>query len=77
MSECDVVTRAGRPTAVTLGRRPNGDRTAVLTFTEGPRPGVYRFVAGRLTEMDRLGEPSPPDQPGKSRTATRKKNDNT
>ncbi len=75
MSECDVVARAGQPTTVTLGRNPNGDRTAVLTFTAGPRPGIYRFVAGRLTEMDSVGEPAPPAQPQKKRTA--KKDDNT
>ncbi len=64
MSECDVVARVGQPTAVNLGKYANGDRTAVLTFKSGPRPGVYRFVAGKLTEMDRVDEPPPP-QPAK------------
>ncbi len=32
MSECDVVFRAGQPSAVQIGSLPNGDRTAVLTF---------------------------------------------
>ena len=67
MSECDVVARVGQPTAVDLGRNPNGDRTAVLTFQGGPRPGIYRFVAGRLTEMDRVDEPPPPPQPVKKK----------
>ena len=64
MSECDVVARVGQPTAVNFGKYANGDRTAVLTFKSGPRPGVYRFVAGKLTEMDRVDEPPPP-QPAK------------
>jgi hypothetical protein len=59
MSECDVVHRAGQPTAVQLGRNPNGDRTAVMTFNSGPRPGVYRFEGGRLMQMDRA-EVQPP-----------------
>ena len=59
MSECDVVYRAGQPTAVQLGKNPNGDRTAVLTFSGGPRSGIYRFERGRLMEMDRVEEPPP------------------
>ena len=58
MSECDVVQRLGQPNSVNLGTNPNGLRSAVLTFSGGSRPGAYRFEAGRLTEMDRVG-PSP------------------
>ena len=65
MSECEVVSRIGAPSAVDLGRNPNGDRTAVLTFQAGPRPGIYRFVGGKLTEMDRVAEAPPPPQPVK------------
>lgn len=53
MSECDVVFRAGAPSAVEIGKNPNGDRTAVLTFNSGPRPGVYHFQAGALIEVER------------------------
>jgi hypothetical protein len=60
MSECEVVYRAGQPSNVQLGKNPNGDRTAVLTFDGGPRPGIYRFERGRLMEMDRVAEPAPP-----------------
>jgi hypothetical protein len=59
MSECDVVYRAGQPSAVQLGNNPNGDRTAVLTFSGGPRPGIYRFERGRLMDMDRVEQPPP------------------
>jgi hypothetical protein len=57
MSECEVVYRAGQPSGVQIGRNPNGDRTAVLTYQSGPRPGIYRFERGRLMEMDSVGPP--------------------
>jgi hypothetical protein len=60
MSECEVVYRAGQPTNIQLGTSPNGDRTAVLTFQSGPRPGIYRFERGRLMEMDEVAQPAPP-----------------
>jgi len=60
MSECDVVYRAGAPSAVQISSQPNGDRTASLTFPGGPRPGIYRFIRGRLTEMDAVAAPPPP-----------------
>jgi hypothetical protein len=57
MTECDVVQRLGQPNSVNLGTNPNGLRSAALTFSGGSRPGVYRFEAGRLTEMDRVEQP--------------------
>jgi hypothetical protein len=72
MSECDVVARLGQPTAVNIGRSPNGDRAAVLTFNGGPRPGVYRFAGGRLKEMDRVELPSPPPEPAKKKVVKKK-----
>ncbi len=71
MSECDVVARLGQPTAVNLGGNPNGWRIVVLTYNSGPRPGVYRFRGGRLTEMDRVEVPPPP-QPEKKKTVKKK-----
>jgi hypothetical protein len=73
MSECEVVSRIGAPSGVDLGRNPNGDRTAVLTFQAGPRPGIYRFVGGKLTEMDRVAEAPPPPQPEKPAKPVKKK----
>jgi hypothetical protein len=72
MSECDVVARVGRPAAVNLGNNQDGDRTAIMTFTSGPRPGVYRFVGGRLTEMDRMAEPAPGPETKKKAVKTKK-----
>ena len=54
MTECEVVARAGPPNSVQLGRNPNGDRTAVISYQSGPRPGIYHFERGRLTQMDRV-----------------------
>lgn len=54
MSECDVVFRAGAPNGVQLGKNPNGDRSAVLTFNTGPRAGIYHFEGGALTEVERV-----------------------
>jgi len=58
MTECEVVYRAGAPSSVQLGNNPNGDRTAVLTYNSGPRPGIYRFERGRLMELDRAEAPA-------------------
>jgi hypothetical protein len=75
MSECDVVSRLGQPTAVNIGASPNGLRNTVLTFNAGPRPGVYRFNSGRLAEMDRVAEPSAPPVAQKKITKKKLKKD--
>ncbi len=59
MSECDVVFRAGQPNSIQIGQNPNGDRTAVLTYNAGPRPGIYHFERGELMEMDAVAPPPP------------------
>jgi hypothetical protein len=63
MSECDVIYRAGAPGNIQLGKNQNGDRSLVLTYNSGPRPGIYRFDAGRLMDMDRVDVPPPPPEP--------------
>jgi hypothetical protein len=73
MSECEVVYRAGAPSNVEIGKNPNGDRTAVLTYQSGPRPGIYRFERGQLMEMDRVAEPTPPPQAAKKKPTKSKK----
>jgi hypothetical protein len=65
MTECDVVQRAGRPERVEIGGGQGPDRTAVLTYIHGPRPGIYHFTGGRLSSMDRAPEPPPPPKPVK------------
>jgi hypothetical protein len=59
MSECDVVKRAGFPERVEIGASERNERTAMLTYVGGPRPGVYSFVEGRLKSMERGPEPAP------------------
>lgn len=59
MSECQVVDRAGAPSAVQIGTNPNGDRTALLTYDAGPRPGIYHFERGHLMVMDRVAVAAP------------------
>ena len=59
MTECQVVDRAGAPASVQIGTNPNGDRTALVSYNAGPRPGIYHFERGRLTDMDRVAVAAP------------------
>jgi hypothetical protein len=59
MTECDVVRRAGAPEQIQIGADERGDRTVAITYIRGPRPGVYRFAAGRLVSIERG-----PEDPG-------------
>lgn len=65
MTECEIVYRAGAPANVQIGANPNGERSVVLTYNSGPRPGIYRFEGGRLMNMDRVevAEPKPAKKP--------------
>ena len=58
MTECEVVSRAGAPDNVELGVNERGERAVALTFTRGPRPGIYRFGGGRLYSIERGPEPA-------------------
>ena len=69
MSECDVVFRAGAPSTVQIGKNPNGDRTAELTFNTGPRPGIYHFQAGALMQIEQAQTAAPAAQTAKKRPA--------
>jgi hypothetical protein len=70
MSECDVVFRAGAPSNIQIDQNPNGDRTAVLTFNSGPRPGIYHFRGGALTDIERGQITPPPTQTAKKKPVT-------
>jgi hypothetical protein len=54
-----VVGRIGAPDRVEFGSTERGERSAILTYTRGARPGIYRFSGGRLTSIERSGEPAP------------------
>ena len=65
MTECDVVKRAGLAEKVEIGSNERNERTATLTYTLGPRAGIYRFADGRLKSMERAPEPPAPPKPAK------------
>ncbi|MES1155266.1 MAG: hypothetical protein ABUL48_02435, partial [Pseudorhodoplanes sp.] len=62
MSECDVAQRAGYPGNVAIGSEAGGDRSVVLTYRQGPWPGIYRFRGGRLVSIERVEVIEPPKQ---------------
>ena len=61
MTECEVVRRAGQPENIEIGANESGERRTVLTYLRGNLPGIYRFTAGRLNEIERA--PLPPEPP--------------
>ena len=67
MSECDVAQRAGFPGNVEIGSEAGGERSVVLTYRQGPWPGIYRFRGGRLVSIERVEviEPPKPKKPAK------------
>jgi hypothetical protein len=70
-TECDVVRGIGAPDNVSLSNNPHGDRLAVITYTRGPRAGIYTFTAGRLSSVERGEEPAP--QPKAAKPQPKKK----
>jgi hypothetical protein len=72
MTECSVVSRLGMPDQVDLGSTPSGERSAVLTYKRGARPGIYRFTAGRLSSIERGAEPAP-ERPKKAAPQQKKR----
>jgi len=68
MTECDVVRRVGQPEQAQIGTNERGERTVVLSYIRGSRPGVYRFTGGRLTVIERApGAPAERPQKKKSK----------
>ncbi len=60
-TECDVVRGIGAPDNVNISSNERGDRVAVVTWSHGPRAGIYTFTAGRLASIE--GGPTPPAAP--------------
>lgn len=71
MTECEVVGRAGQPDNIEVGTTDRGERAVTLTYTGGPRPGIYRFTSGRLSAIERGEEPPP--EPAKPKKPAPKK----
>jgi hypothetical protein len=69
MTECQVVAVAGYTDRVEISADPRGHRLVTLTYLTGDRPGIYRFVNGRLNTMERVGEPPQPKKPTKTAKA--------
>jgi hypothetical protein len=72
MTECEVVRRAGPVEKFEFGTDSRGERLLILTYLQGPVPGIYRFTGGRLTAIERapIAEPAEPRQ--KPRTGGKK-----
>ncbi|TPQ34810.1 hypothetical protein C2U70_16405 [Bradyrhizobium guangdongense] len=60
-TECDVVRGIGAPSSVNLSNDAGGRRVAVVTWTTGPRAGIYTFTSGRLSSIE--GTPEQPVAP--------------
>jgi hypothetical protein len=73
MTECEVVKRAGQPERVEIGTNERSERTAVLTYIRGIRPGIYYFTSGRLTTLERGPEPPPEPKPAKKPAPKKKR----
>jgi hypothetical protein len=64
-TECDVVRGIGAPDSVNLSTGPGGGRLAVVTWSRGPRAGIYTFSGGRLSSIERGPEPVAPPKVAK------------
>lgn len=70
-TECDVVRGIGAPSSVNFSNNARGDRVAVITWTSGPRAGIYTFTAGRLSSIE--GTPDAPALPKAAKPKPKKK----
>jgi hypothetical protein len=70
-TECDVIRGIGAPDNVGLSNNPRGERVAVVTFSRGPRAGIYTFTGGRLSSIER--GPEPVAQPRTAKPKPKKK----
>jgi hypothetical protein len=74
MTECQAVQRAGTPNDVAISGDQKGERKVVLKYLGGPWPGIYTFVGGRLSVVERAPEqpkPAAPKKTPKKKTAGR------
>jgi hypothetical protein len=72
-TECDVVRGIGAPDNVNVSNNERGERLAVVTWSHGPRAGIYTFTAGRLSSIEGVPEPPAPPRAAKKGKAARKK----
>ncbi|WP_342730534.1 hypothetical protein [Bradyrhizobium sp. B117] len=70
-TECDVVRGIGAPSSVNLSNDAAGRRVAAVTWTTGPRAGIYTFTSGRLSSIE--GTPEAPVVPKAAKPKPKKK----
>ena len=70
-TECDVARGIGVPDNVNLSTDAAGRRVALVTWSRGPRAGIYTFTSGRLSSIERGPEPAP--QPRTAKPKAKKK----
>ncbi len=72
-TECDVVRGVGAPSNVNISTNERGERLAVVTWSQGPRAGIYTFTGGRLSSIEAVPAPPTPPKTAKSKPKARKK----
>src|SRR6478735_2306658 len=65
-TECDVVRFAGVPNSTEISANERSERAVTMTYMAGPRPGIYKFVGGRLQTIERGPQPEPAPRAAKS-----------
>ncbi|OAF09801.1 hypothetical protein AYJ54_11370 [Bradyrhizobium centrolobii] len=70
-TECDVVRGIGAPSSVNISNDAAGRRVTVVTWTTGPRAGIYTFTSGRLSSIE--GTPEQPAAPKPAKPKAKKK----
>jgi len=70
-TECDVVRGIGAPDSVNISANERRERLAIVTWSHGPRAGIYTFTAGRLSSIE--GVPTPPAPPKSKPKLAKKK----
>ena len=71
-TECDVIRGIGAPDNVGLSNNPRGERVALVTYSRGPRAGIYTFTGGRLSSIERGPEPVAQPKAAKPKPAKKK-----
>jgi hypothetical protein len=69
MTECEVIGTIGHTDQIELSTNERGQRSLVLTYVQGIRPGIYRFAGGHLVSIERGSEPPPPPPKPNKKTA--------
>ena len=70
-TECDVARGIGTPDSVNLSTDAAGRRVALVTWSRGPRAGIYTFTSGRLSSIERGPDAAP--QPKTAKPKAKKK----